>query len=196
MKFIALSLIVVTSSLCFSCTTYNFLKLCKYSDMTYSKPEGFKPAEVKQNPDLVYQYAVKHRDKKLEIRYSIFPLKKEVEEYNKYLKGTLKKNIMMIDPNIDHELSAITTAMNISRSEIPREFNASIPAPNPNDFNADWGTAYFVENNSEYGKGYTYSLVVAIHKKNIANAFIVYLFDDDKDTRNEIISSMHNLKFK
>jgi hypothetical protein len=199
MKHIASLLFIFTSILCFSCASNNFLKLCNNSDMTYSIPEGFNPVEVKQNPDLLYQYAVKHKNKKLEIRYSIFPLKKDVEAYNEYLinkNNNAKKKIILIDPNMDHELLAITAVINISRSENTKGINEFKPDAVKHDFNADWGTSYYIENNSDYGKDYKYSMVVALHKKNIANAFIVYLFDNDKEISNEMLSSFYNLKFK
>ena len=196
MKYIASLFIIFASALCVSCASNNFLKLCNYSDMTYSIPEGFKPVEVKQNPDLTYQYAVKHKNKKLEIRYSIFPLKEQVKAYNEYLNNSSKKKIVLMDPNMDHELVAITNVMNISRSEKTEEINTCKPDIVKHDFNADWGSSYYIENNSEYGKDYKYSLVVALHKKDIANAFVVYLFDDDKDISNEMLSSFNNLKFK
>ena len=195
-KYITFVFIIFASTLCFTCTSNKFLKLCNYSDMTYSIPVGFNPVEVKQNPDLLYQYAIKHKNKKLEIRYSIFPLKDEIEAYNAGLKDKTKNKIVLIDPNLDHELVAISAAMNISRSPITQENNTFKPDAVKQDFNADWVTSYYIENNSEYGGGYQYSLVVAIHKKNIANAFIVFLFDDDKDIRNEMFSSFYNLKFK
>jgi hypothetical protein len=184
------------SALCLSCASNKFLKLCNYSDMTYSIPEGFEPVEVKQNPDLAYQYAVKHKIKKLEIRYSIVPLKEDVKAYNEYLKDGAKKKIILLEPNLDHELLAITAVMNISRTPEAQENHIYTPDAIKHNLNADWGTSYYIENNSAYGEGYKYSLVVAAHKKNIANAFIVFLFDEEKDIRNEMLSSFHHLKFK
>lgn len=196
MKFIVPLLILSASTFNLSCASNKFMKLCSYSDIYYSIPQGFKPFEIKQNPDLKYHYAVKHKNKKLEIRYSIFPLKEEVQAYNEYLKNGTKKKIVLIDPNKDHELFAITAVMNISRSELANACNAIGPDAVKHDFNADWGASYCIENNSEYGRGYKYSLIVATHKINIANAFIVYLFDNEKDISDEMRSSLSSLKFK
>ncbi|MBN1496311.1 MAG: hypothetical protein JXA07_06050 [Spirochaetes bacterium] len=196
MKYTVTLFLMTTSLVSFACISNNFTKLCASSDITYSIPEGFRPVEIKQNPDLAYHYAVKHKNKKLEIRYSIFPLKEDAEAYNEYVKNRSKKRIILIDPNKDHELSAITAAMNISRSKIKEGFHTFNPDAVKLDCNADWGASYYIENNSIYGKGYKYSLVVALHKKNRANAFIVYLFDTEEDVGNEIAASFCNLKFK
>jgi hypothetical protein len=198
MRNVALLSVLLISSFCFSDELSDFQKLCEMADMTFSIPDGFKPAKVKKNPDVLYQYAVKHSSKKVEIRYSIFSLKDEVKEYNEYLKHKNNKTKIMVltDPNEGYELFAATVVMNISQSEKTKGITEFKPEAVKHDFNADWGTSFYIDNNSQYGKGYKYSCVVAIHKHNSANAFIVYLFDDGKEIKDEMLSSFYNLKFK
>jgi hypothetical protein len=199
MRYIASLFILLVSTFCFSDELTDFQQLCDKADMAFSIPDGFKPVKVKKNPDVLYQYAVKHTSKKVEIRYSIFSLKDEVKEYNEYLKhknDTANKKIILLDPNKGYELFAATVVMNISQSEKTKGITEFKPEAVKHDFNADWGTSFYIENNSQYGKGYKYSCVVAIHKHYIANAFIVYLFDDGKEIKEEMLTSFYNLKFK
>ena len=199
MRYLASLMLLFVSTFCFSDELSTFQQICEKTDMTFTIPDGFMPVKVKKNPDVLYQYAVKHKSKKVEIRYSIFSLKDEVKEYNEYLKHKNDKaNIKMVltDPNKGYELFAATVVMNISQSENTKGITEFKPEAVKHDFNADWGTSFYIENNSEYGKGYKYSCVVAIHKHNIANAFIVYLFDDGKEIKDEMLSSFYNLKYK
>ena len=46
-----------------------------------------------------------------------------------------------------------------------------------NEFNADWGATTFVNLNSGFGKGFKYCMIVAIHKKDIADAYYFYMAD-------------------
>ncbi|PKL36264.1 MAG: hypothetical protein CVV44_18805 [Spirochaetae bacterium HGW-Spirochaetae-1] len=199
MKYLIPIFILCLSTLGFSDEYSDFAKLCTDADMSFSIPDGFKPVKVKTNPDVIYQYAVRHATKKVEIRYSIFSLKEDVRVYEEYQKNKEKKSdtkIVLTDPNEGYILFAVAVVMNISQSEQTKGITEFKPADVKHDFNADWGASYFIENNSDYGHGYKYSLVVAIHKKNIANAFIVYLFDDGREIKNEMLTSFYNLKFK
>ena len=66
------------------------------------------------------------------------------------------------------------------------------------EFNAHAGGSAFVSVNSAFGKGYSYCMINAIHRVNIADAFIFYLFNDRMEIQNTMNRPdvYHALKFK
>ena len=63
------------------------------------------------------------------------------------------------------------------------------------EFNADWGATAFVEQNSDFGKGYKYCMIVMIHKKDIADAFYFYMSNSKEKFSENMEPLFHALKF-
>ena len=64
--------------------------------LVYELPTGFKSALVHGNGDLYYQFAIINEDSTMEVRYTIFPIKQNLLEYEKLLKDL---GTVMIHPN-------------------------------------------------------------------------------------------------
>jgi hypothetical protein len=157
-----------------------FQQLLNKTNMQYSIPPDFTPTPVVDNGDVVYDFAIKSNSTGLEIRYRIWPIDK-----------TLK------NPNAVFEAMLVTMAMNISNGKMihPQRFpQESVKL----EFGADAGSTGLVPTNSEFGKGFKGCMLSVIHKDNVADAYIFYLYN----TQDEIMGALstdnifHALKFK
>jgi hypothetical protein len=169
-----------------------FQKALKENNMIFSMPEGFSPVPVIENEDVSYLYAIKNNNVKLEVRYCIFSLKARIKEYQDFKK---KKKGEMADPNTAFDMFTSVLVMNIAGSE---QYN-SMPFDEANvkaEFNADKGGSYTVECQSGFGEGYKSAMIVALHKDNVSDAYMVFLFDDVNDVMTDIMGAFYSMKFK
>lgn len=152
-----------------------FQQLLNETHMRYSIPHGFTTTAIIENGDVAYDFAVKSKTKKLEIRYRIWPT----------------KDNSMTNPML------ITMALNISNGEAiePQSYP---PSSVKEEFGADNGSTVMVFTNSEFGKGYKACLIFVIHKNNIGDAYVFFLFDDPQILSEAIFTDeiYHALKFK
>jgi hypothetical protein len=148
-----------------------FNNLLIQCDMSLTIPDGFIECPVIPNKDMEYEYALKYPDVPFEIRYTIRPISykfypndsvKAVMESQKQYRNTayliLLKSIIM---NLSGGMGVQIT-----------EFD---PATVRQEFHADWGATAFLQLNSDFGKEYDYCMIVAIHKKDVADAYYFYL---------------------
>lgn len=194
--FIKLSLLplIITLSIPANSDVLNsFSQILKEHSMIFTMPKEFKQIPVKENDDVLYQYAVKSKKNKLEIRYSVFSLKQRVKEYEEW-KNSKNRNGVMTDPNTGYTIFTRAVVENIAGSENFKEtlFNQKNVK---DEFNADWGGTYLVESKSGYGEGFKYALITALHKDNVADAYIVYLFDDFRTVQSEIMKEFYSMRF-
>jgi hypothetical protein len=171
----------------------DFQPMLAESKMKFAQPADFDPVPVKPNRHVLYQYALKHRAKKLEIRYSLWPLEKRLAEFRKTPK---ESGTVMLDPNTAYQTFTTALAMNIAgngRLLSKAEFK---PENAAREFNAGWGSSTFVECGSGFGEGYRYAIIVALHKDDAADAYIIYLFDDGKEVQQEMMAAFYALKFE
>ncbi len=192
-KIIILSLIITVSIPANSTELNSFPQILKEHSMIFTMPKEFKQIPVKENDDVLYQHAIKSKKNKLEIRYSVFSLKQRIKEYEEW-KNSKNRNGVMTDPNIGYTVFTRVVVENIAGSENFKEtlFNQKNVK---DEFNADWGGTYLVEPKSGYGEGYKYALITALHKDNIADAYIVYLFDDYRTVQSEILKEFYSMRF-
>lgn len=171
----------------------NFTKILDGHRMIFQMPDNYTETEVKKNEDVSYEFAVKSKKNKLEIRYAVFSLIQDVKEYQEW-KNSKNKNGVTLDPNTIYEMFSFTVAANIAGSE---SFKKTVfdSESVKNEFNADWGASYLVECKSEFGKGYKYALITALHKDDVANAYIIFLFDDFDVAQSEIKTAFYSMKF-
>ncbi len=153
-----------------------FQKSLQQYSFRYSIPPGFSATQVIDNQDVKYDFAVKSSTQKLEIRYSILPI---------------------IGGNQDLDVMVVTMALNISDGQMvqPKDYpDADVKS----EFGADGGCSAIVQSNSEFGKGFKYCLISAIHRDNVANAYAFFLFDDPNVAMKAIFTDKvyHALRFK
>jgi hypothetical protein len=143
-------------------------------------PPDFTSTPIIQNGDVVYDFAIKSKTSSLEIRYRIWPVDKK------------QKN-----PNALFEPMLITMGLNISNGKVMK------PHPYPTEsvkkeFGADAGSTGLTITDSNFGKGYKQCMISVIHKDDVADAYVFYLYN----TQDEIMGAVttekvyHALKFK
>jgi len=160
--------------------------------LVYELPTGFKSALVRGNGDLYYQFAIINEDSTMEVRYTIFPIKQNLLEYEKLLKDL---GTVMIHPNKMY--TGIIQANMLNMTGWKDYQIGAFPKDAVNEeFNADVGGSCFFQFDCEFGKGYKYGHFVYLHKNNIADVIITYM-DNDKAKHNELMNGpFHSLKFK
>jgi hypothetical protein len=169
-----------------------FKSLIDTTGLVFEMPQDYHPTLVKENGDLAYNFAIIKKDSSMEIRYSIFPIKPFLKEYEKSLSDP---NVTMIHPNKIYTGIVQANMLNMTAG---KEVNIG---PFPKDavkkeFNADDGGSCYFEFNCEFGKEYKYGHFVYLHKDNIADVIITYM-DYDKQKHNELmLPPFHALKFK
>ncbi len=172
----------------------DFQALLTRAQMTFDAPPKLVMQECIENRQMNYEYALKHPKKKFEIRYAIRPLDIQIEKYKEWEKNK-KPGDISIHPNKLYNPMLQATLLNISGGQLP-DINVFGQAAVAKEFNADWGATAFVSLDKEFGQDYKYCLVVALHKENVADAYIFYLAND----RNVILKNMepafHALRFK
>jgi len=140
-----------------------FQQLLKRSSMTFAVPPGCASTQVVPNEDVMYDYAMKSKSMKLEIRYRIWPI-----ELGRPLDQTRNRMFMTM---------LMTMALNISGGATPKA--TYYPEDDVRkEFGADAGATCAVKTDSDFGAGYTICLISVIHKDDVADAYVFYLCDD------------------
>jgi len=162
----------ITVFLLFAVTTFcdaqelspEFSKILEQNSLVFSLPQGFTPVPVVDNHDVQYDFAIQSKSEKLEIRYRIIPI------------GWYKLSANMDTSMIYHAMLS-TMALNISKGTLSQTHD--FPSTSVREeFGADAGSMTAVSCDSDFGKGFQKCMINVIHKNNIADAYIFFLFDD------------------
>jgi len=157
-----------------------FQQLLDQTNMQFSIPPDFAATPIVQNEDVSYDFAVKSKTTGLEIRYRIWPI--DIEQKN---------------PNALFEPMLVTMGLNISNGKMIQPH--SYPTESvKKEFGADAGSTGLVPCNSEFGKGYKQCMISVIHKDNVADAYVFYLYNNQNDILGALTTEKvyHALKFK
>ncbi|XDD47474.1 hypothetical protein AB3N60_05135 [Leptospira sp. WS39.C2] len=173
---------LITHSSLFAWKGENFEALIKKYEFPFSFNQEFQKIETKENPELYYDFAIKHKSKKLEIRYLIGSPPPESEKTN-------------LEKNEYYKHQAITTAANVCQCMDSIE-QTDLTKDALSAFNADWGANFIVGVNSKFGEGYKFAIITALHKKDYPDLYTIYLFDDIDSIREELKNSIFNIRFK
>jgi len=168
-----------------------FTYLLENCGMNFKRPEGVVESPVINNPDMLYEYALKYPDKDFEVRYSIRPITNR-----NYANDSVKTQMegLRTFRNTQYETVLKAVVFNVSGGSAAGVQPFDKPAVNK-EFNADWGGMTFFEMNSEFGKGFTYCMVVAIHKKDAADAYCFYLSNSKEMLMEYAQPLFHSLRF-
>jgi hypothetical protein len=147
-------------------TKISFEDKIEKCNIAFIRPDNFTETAVIENRDQYYDYAIKHKDLKLEIRYFI----------RSYDSLTIK--LSKGAPQMVWGLF-MTTVMNMTRGK-RSDFNEFPTEAVKKEFGADWGATTSVKLDCEFGKGYKYATLTTIHKDNVGDIYIFYLYDDIK----------------
>ena len=194
MKIRLLNLIIAMIILTANAFGQNFKEFKSILDecgMQVSIPNEFVESKIIDNDDMAYEYAIKYPDKDFELRYSIRPIR-----YKKYANDTVQNEMESQRGfrNSQYRIILQTVILNITGGIDYRikEFDKESVKE---EFNADWGATTFVNLNSNFGKGFKYCMLVAIHKDDYADAYYFYL-SNSKDKFSESMDPLfHTLRF-
>lgn len=177
---------------CQTLTLEEFQKQAAESGLQFNIPPGYKIKEVKKNRDLQYTFAIINSEETMEVRYSLFPMKQMLEEYEKSKKDP---NVVMVNPNNIYIGLMTANGMNMTNGTMP-DIGDFSPKAVKKEFNADYGGNSFFEFNCEFGKGYKYGQFVCLHKENVADVIITFM-SNDRNTHSDLMDiPFHSLTFK
>jgi hypothetical protein len=193
------SFFLLLSFICFSFSSNNtpkeFEQLLKRSQLELVIPDLFFPIKCIPNNDVSYDYALRYPGKFFEIRYSVHPLDSAILEFE------LKKNSnsKLSNPDSTWESGFRACLFNIA-SETP--ISMELPSIRYFDaeddlklFNADAGATALVKTGPSFGEDFKFCVAVVLHKQNIADAYIYYLFADKEDFP-LVQQNFYSLKFR
>ncbi|WP_341901345.1 hypothetical protein [Fluviicola taffensis] len=169
-----------------------FQKEIKAMGLEFSMPAGYEESDVKENRDLQYSFAIKNKTADFEVRYSVWSLKPELEEYEKCKKDP---NCLMVHPNKTYTGRIQANVLNMTGGQ-DWDIGAFPAQAVKREFNADDGGSSFFEFNCEFGKGYKYGQMIYLHKDNVADVIITYM-SNYKDSHSDLMEvPFHALTFK
>jgi len=172
---------------------YVFTNRLERAGLIFTRPTGFIDVPIVKNGQMHYEYAIKDTAKNLEIRYSIQPLDSVYIQYEAMKKsGTT----MSATPNQLYYGAFIATMGNIGMGGRIPQINQFPSNAVKTEFNADWGASGLCDPSGDFGKGYKYCMGVAIHKDNLADAYIFYLTNDVSNFQTSLIPVFYAVKFK
>ena len=155
--------------------------------LIFTQPQGFKPLPPVANPLLPYEHAIRSQDGKLETRYAIRPLSRVTIDYSDPHNSAPEPNHLfnMLFASLVEQLSS---GGNTPRREYTGEQAKEL-------FNADWAAAAVFDVSQQLSLDYTQGLLVAIHKNDQADAYMVYLFNSYPEVKQRIHTTLPSLRF-
>jgi len=151
-------------------------------------PENFSAVDTKANDRVHYSGAIAANGAKLELRYHIVSLKPQPlpEGYTSIASADMNQL------HIPHYLALIQNVANRVIAE---------PSPFPEhavkaEFGADWGAVCRLGlAPSSFGEGYSECMLVCLHRRDLADAYIFFMFDDYSAVAKLIESNFYTLTF-
>lgn len=166
----------------------DFSALLQESGLSITKIPGFREIPPAQDEVLSYEYALRHVNEQVEIRYSIRPIKRIKVDYEDPHNNAPEPNHLfnMMFETIVEQLS---DGGHSPRKEYPTEQSQQ-------RFNAGWAAAAVFDVNERYSTDYRQALMLTLHKNNHADAYVVFLYNDYEKVKEIINDSMSALRFK
>jgi len=171
-----------------------FVSLLASVDATFTHPATFEDTPVIENYQVGYDYAIKNTEKRLEIRYSVWPLQSMLKEYEASLADP---NREMIDPNILYYNQIIVTILNANDLKMMTELGGDEDGMNEvanlvqdlNEtsllkFGADGGRYAIFEVGETFGQDYKYCATLVLHKNDVADIYVFFLADEKESLEN------------
>ena len=142
-------------------------------------------------------------NRNVEIRYAVRPISKEI--FAMYDNREKKKGDTVLNPNKIHRMLTPMMYSRISGGKItPQKVSVQYFKPESVKTNAgaDVGSMSTGPLGSDWAQDYAFGFFVMLHKDNLADAYIFYLFEDEKqmvDTFKEMTTNnalFYALKFQ
>lgn len=166
----------------------SFAKLLDEAGLLFQSPQQYGQIPVTDNLLFPYEYALQNKALKLEIRYSIRPLGRMGIDYQ-------DPHSSAPEPNHIYSMMFNSLIGQLSRggSSPTREYSQQDAQQK---FNADWAAISLFDIEDSYSSDYQLAFLVAIHKNNLADAYMIVLFDDYTRVKPYIDSALKSLRFK
>lgn len=156
--------------------------------IAYKAPDGFRLVAAKANDRVTYDLALATDQPNLEIRFQIVSL-------NRLPLPDGFTPIAQVDMNALHDVHTLALIRNIA-SQIVSGPNALPAASVGPEFGADRGTVTrLVLAQSAFGEGFVECLLLALHKENVADVYVFFLFDDFERAADRIQAAFYTLTF-
>ena len=158
----------------------NFQIALAEAKMSFVIPEGTVEIPVIENKQMHYEYAVKHKEYPLEIRYSIAPLGKRMKQALQQNKNGKNPEEIRKKENESSKVIAYAVALNVAGGVMDTTIRSKYfpPGSVKLEFGADWGTTTLVNlKNNSFGTEYKCCMMVTLHRDDLGDAYIFYLSD-------------------
>ncbi len=169
-------------------TAYTFEQLLDDGGLTLEPPSGFERRVPEANKVLSYEHALEHKDKKLAVRYAIRPIKMVEIDYEDPHNAAPEPNHLF--PML---FQSLISDFSRGGSSPSNEYSASDARTR---FNADWAAVAVMDVSRDFSEEYDQLLLLALHKNNASDAYVIVLFDDYAAVKPEINAALGSLKFK
>ena len=135
-----------------------------------------------------YERALRSPDGMLEIRIAVRPLKRLQIDYDDPHGAT---------PNPNHIFPLVFESL-ATRLSGGRHAPSNTYPPDRarTQFNADWAAAAVFDTVEEFNTGLRQGLLLAIHRNKVADAYVVFLFDDYPKIKDCLKAVMRTLVFE
>jgi hypothetical protein len=179
--------------------------------LTLTAPSGWTETPVIANNVLRYDYALRYPGRRLEVRYAAEPLALLLADY---ALGKKDKTHLQVNPNELRGQFFIGTMLNVRglkmedeafdatyRVEEAKPLNVFPDKALKTEFGADWGALAPLTPGPEFGQAYKHCVLIGLHKTDAADAYVYFLYDDQKDFVEVVMkdpakAAFHSLRFK
>lgn len=164
-----------------------FETLLDEAGMSFTPPPNYLDVGAVENPLLAYEHAVSHPAGLAEVRYVVRPLSRLSVDYDDPHGAAPNPNEMY--PLLFESLSNMLAGGRTSVSNVYPETQAR------ERFGADWAAAAVLDPEVEFGGLFGEALIVAMHKHHLADAYIVLLYNNFDEIRDQMPAIMSSLRF-
>ncbi len=194
MNFSSFRTLIIAIGLCLTTSVQASQAMTGFNDlldeagMTFDQPLDYAPIEIQPSQLFPYEYALKRNNNNMEVRYSIRPLARIEIDYEDPHNAAPEPNhifTMMFTALIGQLSSGGSTPHREFRVEEARQ-----------KFNADWAALSVFDVEQSYAGQYQQAFLLAMHKNNLSDAYMVILFNDYNEIKPQLDTVMRSLRFK
>lgn len=164
-----------------------FTDLLAEGELRFAAPPGFVDLPAGRTPVMDYERALRSPDGTLELRVAVRPLKRLRIDYD-------DPHGSVPDPNHVFPLVFESLAARLAGGGYAPS-NPYPPEQAQGNFNADWAAAAVFDTVQDFATAHKQGLLVAMHRNKVADAYMVFLFDDYAAVKAQLTTAMKSLTF-
>jgi hypothetical protein len=162
---------------------HTLLERCK---MEFNVPSGFAFSPGAITAQLDYEGKLVSDDGKLEVRIALRCLADAEVDY---------KDPHSSKPAPEHIYPLMYTAIVQEVSTDPHSASGGFGDNALAEFHADWGQMSLLTPKPEFGGDYSSMIFLAVHRRAAADAYMVFLFDEYAEVKDQVKAAMGSLHF-